>query len=78
MIEARWLFDVSPEKIEVLIHPQSIIHSMVEYVRWIHYGSVRNAGYENPVIQYAITYPSRQYSPLLTRWIFKIQQGTYF
>jgi len=32
VIEARWLFDVPPEKIEVVIHPQSIIHSMVEYV----------------------------------------------
>jgi len=31
VIEARWLFDVEPERIEVLIHPQSIVHSMVEY-----------------------------------------------
>lgn len=31
VIEARWLFDVEPEKIEVVVHPQSIIHSMVEY-----------------------------------------------
>jgi len=32
VIEARWLFDMAPEKIEVLIHPQSIVHSLVEYV----------------------------------------------
>jgi 1-deoxy-D-xylulose-5-phosphate reductoisomerase len=32
VIEARWLFDVSPERIEVVIHPQSIVHSMVEFV----------------------------------------------
>ncbi len=32
IIEARWLFDVAPEKIEAVVHPQSIIHSMVEYV----------------------------------------------
>jgi 1-deoxy-D-xylulose-5-phosphate reductoisomerase len=32
MIEARWLFNLPPEKIEVVIHPQSIIHSMVEFV----------------------------------------------
>jgi 1-deoxy-D-xylulose-5-phosphate reductoisomerase len=32
VIEARWLFDVEPERIEVLIHPQSIVHSLVEYV----------------------------------------------
>ncbi len=32
VIEARWLFDASPEDIEVLVHPQSVIHSLVEYV----------------------------------------------
>jgi 1-deoxy-D-xylulose-5-phosphate reductoisomerase len=32
VIEARWLFDVAPERIDVLIHPQSIVHSLVEYV----------------------------------------------
>ena len=32
VIEARWLFDVPPERIEVVIHPQSIVHSLVEYV----------------------------------------------
>lgn len=32
IIEARWLFDVAPEKIEAVVHPQSIVHSMVEYV----------------------------------------------
>ena len=31
VIEARWLFGVEPEKIEVVIHPQSLIHSMVEF-----------------------------------------------
>lgn len=37
MIEARWLFDIAPEKIRVVIHPQSIIHSMVEF----HDGSIK-------------------------------------
>jgi 1-deoxy-D-xylulose-5-phosphate reductoisomerase len=32
VIEARWLFDVEPERIEVVVHPQSIVHSMVEFV----------------------------------------------
>src|SRR6185503_4631580 len=32
VIEARWLFDLAPERIEVVIHPQSIVHSMVEYL----------------------------------------------
>jgi len=32
VVEARWLFDISPDKIEILIHPQSIVHALVEYV----------------------------------------------
>lgn len=32
MIEARWLFDCPPEKIEIAVHPQSIVHSMVEFI----------------------------------------------
>jgi 1-deoxy-D-xylulose-5-phosphate reductoisomerase len=32
VIEARWLFDVPPERVEVLVHPQSIVHSLVEFV----------------------------------------------
>ncbi len=31
IIEAKWLFDVRPEQIEVLVHPESIVHSLVEY-----------------------------------------------
>ena len=32
VIEARWLFDVTAERVQVVVHPQSIVHSMVEYV----------------------------------------------
>jgi 1-deoxy-D-xylulose-5-phosphate reductoisomerase len=58
IIEARWLFDVPAEKIEVLVHPESIVHSMVEYVD----GSViAQLGYPDMSlpIQYALTYPVR-------------------
>ena len=58
IIEARWLFDVPAEKIEVLVHPESIVHSMVEYVD----GSViAQLGYPDMSlpIQYALTYPAR-------------------
>ncbi len=58
IIEARWLFDVPVEKIEVMVHPQSIVHSMVEYVD----GSViAQLGYPEMSlpIQYALTYPVR-------------------
>jgi 1-deoxy-D-xylulose-5-phosphate reductoisomerase len=58
MIEARWLFDIGMEKIDVVIHPQSIIHSMVEFVD----GSVL-AQMSRPdmcfPIQYALTWPAR-------------------
>jgi len=58
VIEARWLFDVSVDKIEVLIHPESIVHSLVEFVD----GSVIAQLGEPDMclpIQYALTYPRR-------------------
>ncbi len=58
IIEARWLFGVAVEKIEVLIHPESIVHSLVEFVD----GSVVAQLGEPDMclpIQYALTYPER-------------------
>jgi len=58
IIEARWLFDVAVERIEVLIHPESIVHSLVEFVD----GSVIAQLGEPDMclpIQYALTYPDR-------------------
>jgi len=58
IIEARWLFDVPVDQIEVLIHPESIVHSLVEFVD----GSVvAQLGYPDMglPIQYALTYPHR-------------------
>lgn len=58
VIEARWLFDVPVDKIEVLIHPESIVHSLVEFVD----GSVVAQLGEPDMclpIQYALTYPKR-------------------
>ncbi|MDE6018772.1 MAG: 1-deoxy-D-xylulose-5-phosphate reductoisomerase [Muribaculaceae bacterium] len=58
MIEARWLFDCRPENIEVVVHPQSIIHSMVEYQD----GSVKaqlGVPDMHTPIRYALSYPSR-------------------
>ncbi|MDR3626876.1 MAG: 1-deoxy-D-xylulose-5-phosphate reductoisomerase [Ignavibacteriaceae bacterium] len=59
IIEAYWLFGVKQEEIEVVIHPQSIIHSMVQYID----GSVKaQLGLPDMKlpIQYALTYPDRQ------------------
>ena len=58
MIEARWLFDCKPENIEILVHPQSIVHSMVQF----HDGSVKaQLGIPDMhiPIQYALSYPDR-------------------
>ena len=66
IIEAHWLFDSPFEDIRVIIHPQSIIHSMVEFVD----GSVKaQLGYPDMrlPIQYALTYPERLPNPELPR-----------
>lgn len=58
VIEAKWLFDIDAENIEVLIHPESIIHSMVEFVD----GSIKaQLGIPDMKIpiQYSLTYPDR-------------------
>lgn len=58
VIEARWLFDVSPDNIEVCVHPQSIIHSAVEYVDGAVIAQLGLPDMKLP-IQYALTYPDR-------------------
>jgi 1-deoxy-D-xylulose-5-phosphate reductoisomerase len=58
VIEARWLFDVAPEKIAVNIHPQSIVHSMVEYVDGCVIAQLGTPDMKAP-IAYALSYPER-------------------
>jgi 1-deoxy-D-xylulose-5-phosphate reductoisomerase len=58
VIEARWLFDVSAERIRVLIHPQSVIHSMVSYVDGSVIAQLGNPDMRTP-IAYALAYPDR-------------------
>lgn len=58
IIEARWLFDIDYENIEVLIHPQSIVHSMVEFVDGSVIAQMSNPTMHLP-IQYALSYPER-------------------
>ena len=59
VIEAKWLFDVPPEKIQVVVHPQSIIHSMVEYVDGGIMAQLGMPDMKLP-IQYALFYPDRR------------------
>lgn len=58
MIEARWLFDIEPKKIEAVIHPQSIIHSMVEFEDGSIKAQLGVADMRLP-IQYALNFPDR-------------------
>jgi 1-deoxy-D-xylulose-5-phosphate reductoisomerase len=58
VIEARWLFDAPVEKIEVNIHPQSIIHSMVEYIDGCVIAQLGTPDMKAP-IAYALSYPER-------------------
>lgn len=58
MIEARWLFDVDPSRIQMVIHPQSIIHSMVQFTDGSIIGQLGVPDMRIP-IQYALSYPYR-------------------
>lgn len=61
VIEAHWLFNIDYEKIEVVVHPQSIIHSMVEYIDGSIIAQMSNTDMKHP-IQYAFDYPIRKTS----------------
>ncbi len=59
VIEAKWLFGVRPEQIEVVVHPQSVVHSMVEYVDGAVKAQLGVPDMRLP-IQYAFSYPKRE------------------
>ena len=63
VIEARWLFDVEPSKIKVVIHPQSIVHSMVEFTDGSVKAQLGSADMHTP-ISYALLYPDRATQPM--------------
>ncbi len=77
VIEAHWLFDMPYEKIDVLVHPQSIIHSMVEYID----GSIK-AQLSLPdmriPIQYALTFPERFESNFVKTEFPELSELTFF
>jgi 1-deoxy-D-xylulose-5-phosphate reductoisomerase len=62
MIEAKWLFDCPMEQIEVVIHPQSLVHSVVEYIDGSILAQIASHDMRLP-IQYALTYPDRVAGP---------------
>lgn len=59
VMEAKWLFDVEPSQIQVVVHPQSIIHSMVEYIDGAVIAQLGVPDMKLP-IQYALFYPDRR------------------
>jgi len=58
LIEACWLFDLEPEQVEIVVHPESIVHSMVEFVDGSVVAQLSPPDMRTP-IQYALTYPER-------------------
>ncbi|MBM9511210.1 1-deoxy-D-xylulose-5-phosphate reductoisomerase [Desulfogranum marinum] len=58
VIEARWLFDVTPDQIEVVVHPQSVVHSLVEYLDGSVVAQLGIPDMQIP-IAYALSYPER-------------------
>ena len=76
VIEARWLFDIPVDRIQVLVHPQSIVHSAVQFVD----GSVKaqmGAPDMRMPIQYALTYPERWQSNVPRLDLFSTHQLTF-
>ena len=62
IIEARWLFDLAPSQVQVIVHPQSIVHSMVEYIDGCVLAQLGVADMGIPIL-YALTYPERRPTP---------------
>lgn len=77
IIEAVHLFDVPEEKIDVIIHPQSIIHSMVEYKDGSVISQLGTPDMRTP-IQYALTYPNRRTSNVEPLNLSKIRNLSFF
>jgi 1-deoxy-D-xylulose-5-phosphate reductoisomerase len=77
VIEASWLFEIEPDKIDVTIHPQSVIHSMVEFQDGSILAQLGIADMRIP-IQYALTYPERWNSTLKPLEIEKLSKLEFF
>jgi len=77
LIEARWLFGLEPQQLEVLIHPQSIIHSLVEMCDGSILAQLSPTDMKVP-IQYALTYPDRDISLLPSLDLTQIRALEFF
>ncbi len=76
IIEARWLFDLAPEQIAVVVHPQSIVHSMVEFIDGSIIAQLGVADMGIPIL-YALTYPERRPCPAPALNLAEVGQLTF-
>lgn len=76
VIEARWLFDIPVDKIQVLVHPQSVVHSAVQFVDGSVKAQLGTPDMRMP-IQYALTYPERWQSDVPRLDLFATKQLTF-
>ena len=76
VIEAKWLYGVSYDKIQVVVHPQSIVHSMVQFVDGAVMAQLGSTDMKLP-IQYALTYPERQPSAFARLDFWKMKDLTF-
>jgi 1-deoxy-D-xylulose-5-phosphate reductoisomerase len=76
MIEARWLFDIEMARVDVVVHPQSVVHSMVEFVDGCIVAQLSTPDMCLP-IQYALTYPERAASDRVQTNFAKLGQLTF-
>ena len=76
VIEAKWLFDLEPEQIEVVVHPESIIHSMVQYIDGSDIAQLGLPDMRLP-IQYALFETERKYMPYQRLNLTQIQKLTF-
>jgi 1-deoxy-D-xylulose-5-phosphate reductoisomerase len=76
VIEARWLFNIPVDKIQVLVHPQSVVHSAVQFVDGSVKAQLGTPDMRMP-IQYALTYPERWMSDVARLDLFATQSLTF-
>lgn len=77
IIEARWLFDLGPDQVQVVVHPQSIVHSMVEYIDGSVIAQLGVADMGVPIL-YALTYPERRPTPAARLDLARIEALTFY
>lgn len=77
LIEARWLFNLRPEQLEVLVHPQSIVHALVEFLDGSVLAQLSPTDMRIP-IQYALSYPERLEAPLPSLDLAEVRSLEFF